>query len=991
MFGGSFIAFSKKAGAVRVHVGVILDGVTISGKMMNVCTTLALSDFHANRNRVTQVVPHYRNSKSDDVTAASAAIDLLKNVEVQAILGPQGSTQADFIADIGKRVKVPIISPARSSALSSSQNPYFIRAAYCSCAQSKAIAAIVEAFGWREVVIIYENSNLGGGILPHLTDALMDISVSVADRRILSPRANDDQIMLELAKIKKKRTRVFIVHLHPAFAPHFFVKVKEAGMMSSGYVWIITDEFTTLSVSMNPSVLDSLCGVIGVKPYVPSSVELKNFTKRWKSKEFRQENPDMDGVELNVFGLWAYDSAMALATALEKVGNSSLQFDRTFNQKNLTDLEALGTSQMGPTILESIRNIKFRGVSGYFQIVDGEMQPSAFEIVNVVGGGVKGIGFWTEKYGISKKLNPNVTLPYSAKQQDLGAIIWPGDSTVVPKGWEIPTGKRKLKVGVPVKQGFEQFVKVTIDPQTKKVVNATGFCIEVFEEVMKSMPYYVPFEYEAFHIPRGESRPNYDDLVEQVNLERYDAVVGDITILANRSKLVDFTLPFIESGVTTVVPVKHADKKKAWIFLKPLRKELWVTIAMSFVFIGITIWVLEHQVNKEFQESGVTTVVPVKHADKKKAWIFLKPLRKELWVTIAMSFVFIGITIWVLEHQVNKEFQGPRYKQVGMIFWFSFSTLVFAHKERVISNLSRFVIIVWVFVVLVLTSSYTASLTSMLTVQQLQPTVTDLKDLIKNREYVGFQDGSYVSGLLDGMRFDRTKIRNYTTLEEYDKALTRGSKDEGVAAIVDELPFLRIFLSKYCGKYTIVGPTYKNAGFGFAFAKGSPLVRDVSRAVLHVKESCAMRIITEKWLGKGMECSQQDGTSADSDRLALDSFMGLFVIAGASALSALLIYFCSFLNQNKDILKSDLSIRQKFTALAKAFCVERVTPSRVSQMLPEEGNAEAAPEFSPQCPEARTSYSLGQDIVNREDGFPTTEPGSPENETFSITEEGAER
>ncbi|VFQ65545.1 unnamed protein product [Cuscuta campestris] len=563
MFGGSFIAFSKKAGAVRVHVGVILDGDTISGKMMNVCTALALSDFHANWNRVTQVVPHYRNSKSDDVTAASAAIDLLKNVEVQAILGPQGSTQADFIADIGKRVKVPIISPARSSALSSSQNPYFIRAAYCSCAQSKAIAAIVEAFGWREVVIIYENSNLGGGILPHLTDALMDISVSVADQRILSPRANDDQIMLELAKIKKKRTRVFIVHLHPALAPHFFVKVKEAGMLSSGYVWIITDEFATLSVSMNPSVLDSLRGVIGVKPYVPSSVELKNFTKRWKSKEFRKENPDMDGVELNVFGLWAYDSAMALATALEQVGNSSLQFNRTFNQKNLTDLEALGTSQMGPAILESVRNIKFRGVSGYFHIVDGEMQPSAFEIVNVVGGGVKGIGFWTEKYGISKKLNPNVTLLYSAKQQDLGAIIWPGDSTVVPKGWEIPTGKPKLKVGVPVKQGFEQFVKVTIDPQTKKVVNATGFCIEVFEEVMKSMPYYVPFEYEAFHIPRGENRPNYDDLVDQVYLERYDAVVGDITILANRSKLVDFTLPFIESGVTTVVPVKHADKKKA--------------------------------------------------------------------------------------------------------------------------------------------------------------------------------------------------------------------------------------------------------------------------------------------------------------------------------------------------------------------------------------------------------------------------------------------
>jgi glutamate receptor, ionotropic, plant len=42
--------------------------------------------------------------------------------------------------------------------------------------------------------------------------------------------------------------------------------------------------------------------------------------------------------------------------------------------------------------------------------------------------------------------------------------------------------------------------------------------------------------------------------------------------------------------------------------------------------------------------------------------------------------------------------------------------LLFA-EEKLESNLSRFVVIIWVFVVLILTSSYTASLTSMLTVE----------------------------------------------------------------------------------------------------------------------------------------------------------------------------------------------------------------------------------------------------------------------------------
>ena len=103
----------------------------------------------------------------------------------------------------------------------------------------------------------------------------------------------------------------------------------------------------------------------------------------------------------------------------------------------------------------------------------------------------------------------------------------------------------------------------------------------------------------------------------------------------------------------------------------------------------------------------------------------------------------------------------------------------------------------------------------MLTVQQLQPTVTNINDLKKNGAHVGYQTDSFVIGFLKSMHFDDTKFRNYSTIEEYDEALSKGSKNGGVAAIIDELPYLRCFLSKYCTKYTMVGPTYKTAGFGF--------------------------------------------------------------------------------------------------------------------------------------------------------------------------------
>jgi ionotropic glutamate receptor len=109
----------------------------------------------------------------------------------------------------------------------------------------------------------------------------------------------------------------------------------------------------------------------------------------------------------------------------------------------------------------------------------------------------------------------------------------------------------------------------------------------------------------------------------------------------------------------------------------------------------------------------------------------------------------------------------------------------------VVSNLSKFLMVIWVFAVLILTSSYTASLTSMLTVQKLRPAVTDVNDLLDNGDYVGYQEGSFVYGELLKMNFDPSKLRSYSTPAEYADALSRGSDDGGVAAVFDEVPYLR--------------------------------------------------------------------------------------------------------------------------------------------------------------------------------------------------------
>lgn len=80
----------------------------------------------------------------------------------------------------------------------------------------------------------------------------------------------------------------------------------------------------------------------------------------------------------------------------------------------------------------------------------------------------------------------------------------------------------------------------------------------------------------------------------------YDAAVGDIAIVTNRTKIVDFTQPYISTGLVIVAPIRNSDSS-AWVFLKPFTWEMWAVTAASFVIIGVVIWILEHRVNDDFR------------------------------------------------------------------------------------------------------------------------------------------------------------------------------------------------------------------------------------------------------------------------------------------------------------------------------------------------------------------------------------------------------
>ncbi|KAJ4831373.1 hypothetical protein Tsubulata_021673 [Turnera subulata] len=903
---------------IPVKIGVVLDLDAGVAKIGWSCIKMAVDDFYAtNSHYKTRMIPNFRDSKRDVVGAAAAALDLIKNVEVQAIIGPTTSTEADFVINLGEKAQVPIISySATSPSLTSIRSPYFFRATQNDSTQVNAISAIVHTFGWREVVPIYMDNEFGKGILPYLADALHAVDVRIPYRSVISPLATDDQIMAELYKLMTMQTRVFIVHMYPSLGNRLFNKAKEIGMMSKGYVWIMSDGMTGFLGSSTSLHFESLQGTLGVKTYVPKTEELEEFRVRWK-KKFLQDNPDEVDVELSNYGLWAYDATVALTMAVEQIATTAnVGFQKAnVSTTSTTDLDTLGVSRNGQNLLKALANISFKGLSGDFQFIDGQLPSSPYQIVNVIGDGAREVGFWTPRDGLVRelKLSSSVTnISSSSNPKQLDTIIWPGDTAAVPKGWQIPTNGKRLRIGVPVKHGFREFVAVTIDNATN-TSSVTGYCIDVFDAVAQALPYALTYDYIPFASADGEMAGNYNDLINQVYLGNYDAVVGDTTIIFNRSNYVDFTLPFTESGVSMIVPIVDSKTKNAWVFLKPLTWDLWVT---SFCF-----------------------------------------------------FIFIGFVVWVLEHRVNEEFRGPPSYQVGTSFWFSFSTMVFAQKEKVVSNLGRTVVIIWFFVVLILTQSYTASLTSLLTVQNLQPTVTDVKELIKNGKAVGYLRGSFVYGILKNLGFDDSKLIPYRSPEECDELFTKGSGAGGIAAAFDELPYTRLFLSKYCSKYTMIDPTFKTAGFGFVFPRRSPLVSDISRAILNVTEGDKMKRIEAAWFGKQGNCPDSS-TSVSSTSLSLESFWGLFLIAGIASVLAVMVSAATFVYENQEtLMPSNSSQHSIWSRILNLFSIFNQKDLR-SHTFKKSGNIDNVGISLPStCAPSPSSFSIHTDF--------SREPPSP--------------
>ncbi|XP_059638945.1 glutamate receptor 2.8-like [Cornus florida] len=403
--------------------------------------------------------------------------------------------------------------------------------------------------------------------------------------------------------------------------------------------------------------------------------------------------------------------------------------------------------------------------------------------------------------------------------------------------------------------------------------------------------YFVSFSNESM---RKKKKEGDEDMKKQTTgSESSNIQVGDDAMIDVKAE--EWAMPTVENPMRGGVPVntfsdqfgkveqptKNSDEKKFTGFcvdvFRAVVKNLSSTYDLPYKF-------------EEFAGSydELVNCVVDKTFDAAVGDITLLGRR---WGVVEFIALFTA-PVWLLEHRSNPEFCGPWKDQLGNVLWSTFSSLFSTHREGIRHNYTRVVVVVWLFVVLIVTQSYTANFSSMLTISRLSPNVDSL---IKDNAVVGCYGNSVVKDyLVNVLHFKRENVRDdIATKRQYLESFIDGS----ISAAFLEVPYAEAIACQ-------------------VFQKGSPIAANVSKAILTLMEDGSLKQLEDEYCPTSWDCSNFQTAKEKGRSLSLQNFWGLYIFYIAISTICLLLFIVHLLN----------NLRHHHEVLLEG----NITPTRVS-------------------------------------------------------------
>ncbi|XP_066901642.1 glutamate receptor ionotropic, NMDA 2B isoform X2 [Halyomorpha halys] len=795
-----------------------------------------------------------RSLCSEFLSANVSAILYLMNYEKYG----RSTASAQYFLQLAGYLGIPVIAwNADNSGLErrASQSSLQLQLAPSLEHQTAAMLSILERYKWHRFSVV--TSQIAGH--DDFIQAIRERITEVQDRfkftilnAVLVTKASD---LLELVN---SESRVMLLYATREEAILILSWARDYGITGENYVWVVTQ--SVIENQMNPQQFP--VGMLGVH-FDTSSDRLLN----------------------------------EISTAIKVYAHGVEDFVSDYNNREYSlntqlSCEGVGDSRWstGDKFYKYLKNVSVEGEPGKPNIeftADGALKAAELKIMNLRPGVSRQL-VW-EEIGVWKS--------WEKEGLDIKDIVWPGNSHTPPQGvpekfhlkitfLEEPpyislappdpvTGKCNMNRGVICRVAREIDIAEVDIPMAHRNGSyyqcCSGFCVDLLEKFAEELG----FTYELVRVEDGKwgtlENGKWNGLIAELVNRKTDMVMTSLMINSEREAVVDFSVPFMETGIAIVV-AKRTGIISPTAFLEPFDTASWMLV-------------------------GVVAI----HAATFTIFIFE-------WLSPS------GFNMKCFQQQSTVAGAGHRFS-LFRTYWLVWAVLFQAavHVDSPRGFTSKFMTNMWAMFAVVFLAIYTANLAAFMITREEYHEFSGVDDHRLAHPYS--HKPTFKFGTIPWSHSDSTLKKYFREMHAYMRPFNRSTVTSGVAAVVNGdldafiydgtvLDYL-VAQDEDCRLLT-VGSWYAKTGYGLAFTRNSKYLPMFNKRLLDFRENGDLERLRRYWMTGTCKPGKQEVKS--SDPLALEQFLSAFLLLMAGILLAaalLLLEYLYFRYVRKHLAKTD--------------------------------------------------------------------------------------